>query len=209
MDGGGTHDPESRRGDNTAMNFVVDRRQFLTRSSLGLGAMALASLVQGRAAANGKGIHHAPKAKRIIYLFMHGGPSQLDLLDHKPDLKKYRGEELPESVRGNQRLTGMTSGQESFPVSSSIFKFHQYGQNGTWISELLPHTGSIVDDLCIIRSMHTEAINHDPAVTYLQTGHQQPDRPSFGSWLSYGLGAENENLPACMLLLSHGSVARP
>jgi hypothetical protein len=140
---------------------------------------------------------------------MHGGPSQLDLFDHKPSLKKLHGEELPDSVRGNQRLTGMTSGQKTLPVTSSLFQFARHGQSGAWVSELLPHTAGIVDDLCIIRSMHTEAINHDPAVTYLQTGHQQPGRPSFGSWASYGLGSENQSLPAFVVLLSRGSAARP
>src|SRR5262249_31627035 len=183
----------------------IHRRQFLTQSSLSLGAMALASLTRDAIAAP----HFAPKAKRIIYLFMHGGPSQLDLLDHKPGLKKLHGQELPPSVRGDQRLTGMTSGQKSLPVTASLFNFRQHSQSGAWVSELLPHTGRIVDDLCLIHSLHTEAINHDPAVTLLQTGHQQPGRPSFGSWLSYGLGTENANLPIFVVLLSHGSAARP
>src|SRR5437588_13109486 len=183
----------------------TSRRHFLTQSSLSLGAMALASLTQDAAA----GPHFAPKAKRIIYLFMHGGPSQLDLLDHKPGLKKLHGQELPPSVRGDQRLTGMTSGQKSLPVAASLFRFRQHGKGGAWVSELLPHTGSIVDDLCIIRSLHTEAINHDPAVTLLQTGHQQPGRPSFGSWLSYGLGSESHDLPGFIVLVSRGSAARP
>lgn len=181
------------------------RRQFLTQSSLGLGAMALASLSNDASSAP----HFAPKAKRIIYLFMHGGPSQLDLLDYKPGLRRLHGQELPASVRGDQRLTGMTSGQMSLPVTASLFNFQRHGKSGAWISELLPQTGTIVDELCIIHSLHTEAINHDPAVTLLQTGHQQPGRPSFGSWLSYGLGAENSNLPAFVVLLSHGSAARP
>jgi hypothetical protein len=183
----------------------IPRRHFLTQSSLGLGAMALASLTLDAIARP----HFAPKAKRIIYLFMHGGPSQLDLLDHKPGLKKLQGQELPPSVRGDQRLTGMTSGQKSLPVAASLFNFRQHGKSGAWVSELLPHTGRIVDDLCIIHSLHTEAINHDPAVTLLQTGQQQPGRPSFGSWLSYGLGSENANLPTFVVLLSHGSAARP
>jgi hypothetical protein len=187
---------------------ALHRRAFLLQTGLNLGGVALASLLNTESQAAGRP-PFAPRAKRIIYLFMHGGPSQLDLLDHKPDLKKQHGQELPPSVRGNQRLTGMTSDQKSLPVASSIFHFQQYGQNGTWVSELLPHTGRIVDELCLIRSLHTEAINHDPAVTYLQTGHQQPGRPSFGSWVSYGLGAENQNLPAFIVLLSHGSAARP
>ena len=187
------------------MNSSIDRRQFLNRSGLGLGGVALASLLSEADAAT----HFAPRAKRVIYLFMHGGPSQLDLFDHKPGLKDLHGQELPASVRGNQRLTGMTSGQKSLPVTSSLFRFARHGESGAWISELLPHTARIVDELCIIRSLHTEAINHDPAVTYLQTGHQQPGRPSFGAWLSYGLGSECSDLPAFVVMVSRGSAARP
>lgn len=167
--------------------------------------MALASLMNDAGAMT----HFAPKAKRVIYLFMHGGPSQLDLFDHKPGLRKLHGQELPPSVRGDQRLTGMTSKQKTLPVTASIFDFARHGESGAWVSELLPHTARIVDDLCIIRSMNTEAINHDPAVTFLQTGHQQPGRPSFGAWASYGLGSENNSLPAFVVLLSRGSAARP
>ena len=181
------------------------RRQFLLRSAGGIGAAALASLLSPESFA----AHVAPRAKRVIYLFMHGGPSQLDLFDHKPDLHRRHGTELPESVRQGQRLTGMTSGQKSFPVVSSLFKFARHGQSGAWVSELLPSLASVVDELCIIRSMHTEAINHDPAVTLLQTGHQQPGRPSFGSWISYGLGSLNRELPTFVVLLSRGSAARP
>jgi uncharacterized protein (DUF1501 family) len=187
------------------MNESLDRRQFLNRSGLGLGGLAFASLLGEADAAT----HFAPRAKRIIYLFMHGGPSQLDLFDHKPGLKNLHGQELPESVRGNQRLTGMTSNQKSLPITSSLFRFARHGESGAWISELLPHTARIVDELCIIRSLHTEAINHDPAVTYLQTGHQQPGRPSFGAWLSYGLGSESSDLPAFVVMISRGSAARP
>ncbi|MBL9212392.1 MAG: DUF1501 domain-containing protein [Opitutaceae bacterium] len=193
----------------------LTRRQFFSRSATGIGAAALASLMQPSlwsAAAGGLvpgRPHFAPKAKRVIYLFMHGGPSQLDLFDHKPGLRAMHGQDLPASVRGTQRLTGMTSGQKAFPVTSSIFNFAQHGRSGTWVSELLPHTAGIVDELCLIRSLHTEAINHDPAVTYLQTGHQQPGRPSFGAWTSYGLGSENKNLPAFVVLISRGSAARP
>ncbi len=140
---------------------------------------------------------------------MHGGPSQMDLFDYKPELKQRRGIELPDLVRMNQRLTGMTSNQETLPVAPSLFKFNQHGQSGTWVSELMPTLGTVVDDLCFIKSMHTEAINHDPAVTFLQTGHQQPGRPSMGSWLSYGLGSENENLPSFIVMTSRGSAARP
>jgi uncharacterized protein (DUF1501 family) len=183
----------------------LDRRQFLNRSGLGLGGLALASLMSEAGAST----HLAPRAKRVIYLFMHGGPSQLDLFDHKPELRDLHGQELPASVRGNQRLTGMTSSQKSLPVTSSLFDFARHGESGAWISELLPHTARIVDELCIIRSLHTEAINHDPAVTYLQTGHQQPGRPSFGAWLSYGLGSESSDLPAFVVMVSRGSAARP
>ena len=187
------------------MNDLISRRQFLRRSGLGLGGAALASLMNDAGAAT----HFAPKAKRVIYLFMHGGPSQVDLFDHKPGLKKLHGQELPPSVRGGQRLTGMTSRQKSLPITSSLFQFQQHGNSGAWVSELLPHTARVVDDLCIIRSMHTEAINHDPAVTFLQTGHQQPGRPSFGAWLSYGLGSESTELPAFLVMVSRGSAARP
>jgi uncharacterized protein (DUF1501 family) len=177
------------------------RRGFLANA-------ALASLLAGSSRAFGQP-HFAPKARRIISLFMHGGPSQLDLFDHKPQLQQRHNEELPASVRGNQRLTGMTSGQKSLPVASSIFAFARHGNSGAWVSELLPHTACIVDELCLVRSMHTEAINHDPAVTLMQTGHQQAGRPSFGSWLSYGLGQENANLPAFVVMISRGSAARP
>jgi len=185
----------------------VTRRAFLGQSGLGVGSLALASLWPGTNAAGSPQV--APRAKRIISLFMHGGPSQLDLLDHKPALNRLHGQELPSSVRGDQRLTGMTSGQKSFPVTSSLFRFGQAGESGAWVSELLPHTAGMVDELCIVRSMHTEAINHDPAVTFLQTGHQQPGRPSFGAWASYGLGSENSNLPAFVVMISRGSAARP
>ncbi|MBS0261951.1 MAG: DUF1501 domain-containing protein, partial [Planctomycetes bacterium] len=139
----------------------------------------------------------------------HGGPSQLDLFDHKPDLVRRHGEELPAAVRGTQRLTGMTSGQKAFPITASLFRFQRHGESGAWISELLPHTAQIVDRLTVIRSLHTEAINHDPAVTLLQTGHQQPGRPSCGAWTSYGLGAETSDLPAFIVMISKGSAARP
>jgi len=185
-----------------------DRRRFLSQTTLGAGSLALASLLQ-ESAAGSVVPHHKVRAKRIIYLFMHGGPSQLDLFDHKPQLQSHHGQELPDSVRGNQRLTGMTSGQASKPVTSSVFSFGQHGESGAWISELLPYIATRADDLCIVRSLHTEAINHDPAVTLLQTGHQQPGRPSFGAWTDYGLGSENANLPAFMVMVSDGSAARP
>jgi hypothetical protein len=146
----------------------------------------------------------APKAKRVIYLFQNGAPSQIESFDYKPKLKEMVGQELPDSVRGAQRLTGMTANQASFPLVGSFADFKQYGQSGAWVSDLFPYTSRIVDDLCIVRSMHTEAINHDPALTFFQTGSQQGNRPSMGAWLSYGLGSENKNLPAFTVLLSRG-----
>lgn len=192
------------------MNQML-RRHFLQSASLGLGTAALASLLQAdQAAAEGiPGVltktHFPARAKRIIYLFMSGGPSHIDLFDYKPALRKHHGEELPATVRMGQRITGMTSGQSSFPCVAPMFQFNQHGSSGTWLSELLPHTGEIVDDIAIVKSMHTEAINHDPATTYIQTGSQQPGRPSLGAWLSYGLGTENEDLPAFVVLISQGS----
>ncbi|WP_395747089.1 DUF1501 domain-containing protein [Prosthecobacter sp.] len=186
---------------------LLTRRELFGRASAGIGTAALASLLgQGQTLA---APHFAPKAKRVIYLFMHGGPSQLDLFDHKPGLQKLHGQEFPASALGDQRLTGMTSGQKSKPITASMFRFQQHGQSGAWMSELLPHMGRVADEMCIIRSMHTEAINHDPGVTLLQTGHQQPGRPSFGAWASYGLGSENASLPAFVVLISRGSAARP
>jgi hypothetical protein len=202
-------------------SLQLNRRAFLSKTALGLGSAALGSLLGLRCfRANDKGIitesgqgiegvlkalHHPAKAKRIIYLFQSGGPSQLELFDYKPLLQKRRGEDLPESVRQGQRLTGMTSGQDSFPLVGSQFGFQQHGQSGAMISDLLPYTSKIADELCIVKSMYTEAINHDPAITFFQTGSQQPGRPSIGSWLSYGLGSDNENLPAFTVLLSRGT----
>ncbi|MEI7924481.1 MAG: DUF1501 domain-containing protein [Planctomycetota bacterium] len=187
----------------------MHRRAFLNHSASAMGAAAIAGLMardnQAKASAADQLTHFAPKAKRIVYLFQSGGPSHLELLDHKPNLKKLHGTELPDSIRHGQRLTGMTSGQKSFPVIAPKFKFHQAGQAGTWVSELLPHTARVMDDICLIRSMHTEAINHDPAITFIQTGSQQPGRPSLGAWLSYGLGSEADDLPAFIVLISHGS----
>lgn len=192
----------------------MTRRHFLSRTSLGIGGAALASMLNpidafGATAGAGdpilKQLHHLPRVNRVIYLFQSGGPSQLELFDHKPLLRQQNGQELPESVRRGQRLTGMTSHQKSFPLAGSQFDFAQHGRSGAWISDLLPHTAGVADDLCIIRSMHTEAINHDPAITFFQTGSQQTGRPSMGSWLSYGLGSENENLPAFCVLLSRST----
>ncbi len=162
------------------------------------------------AAVNLKGLpHYVPKAKRVIYLFQSGAPSQLDLFDHKPLLNKMNGQELPESVFGGQRLTGMTAGQSAFPLAGSHFKFGQKGASGAWVSELMPHIGALADDLCFIKSMHTEAINHDPAVTFIQTGSQLPGRPSIGSWLSYGLGSDNKNLPGFVVLITKDKYGQP
>jgi uncharacterized protein (DUF1501 family) len=154
------------------------------------------------------GVPHGPaRAKHVIYLFQSGGPSHLELLDYKPRLKELQGTELPDSIRQGQRLTGMTSGQKSFPVIAPKFPFAQRGKSGVWLTELWPHTAKVVDELCIVRSLHTEAINHDPAITFIQTGSQQPGRPSLGAWLSYGLGSEAEDLPAFVVMISHGSGA--
>jgi hypothetical protein len=198
----------------------INRRTFLSRSGLGLGGAALGSLLgtdlaranpRGAAAVGGlPGLpHFTQKAKRVIYLFQSGAPSQMDLFDYKPALKDRRGMELPESVRMGQRITTMTSGQKSLPVAPSIFRFAQHGRSGTWLSELLPHTARIVDRLCIIRSMQTEAINHDPAITFCQTGSQIAGRPSMGAWVAYGLGSPNQNLPAFVVLLSRGGTDQP
>ncbi len=190
----------------------LSRRRFLARSSLGLGAAALASL-SGRSLVGSESMPLGPapgwgKAKRVIYLHQSGAPSQIDLFDHKPGLRALQGSELPDSIRNGQRLTGMTSGQDSFPIAASKFAFKPAGESGAMISELLPRTAGVADKLCIIRSLHTEAINHDPAITFFQTGFQQPGRPSMGSWLSYGLGTDNENLPAFVVLISQGSSRR-
>ena len=190
----------------------VNRRHFLGKLSLGLGSVALGSLlVPGLLKGEEEELgpvagmpHFAPKAKRVIYLFQNGAPSQLESFDYKPMLNKLHGEELPASVRMGQRLTGMTSGQSSFPLVGSHFKFQQYGKSGAWVSEIFPNMAKIVDDLCFVKTMHTEAINHDPALTFMQTGAQQGNRPSVGAWLSYGLGSENQNLPAYCVLLSRG-----
>ncbi len=184
------------------------RRHFFSQSATGLGVAALAHLLRKGAAGKGglPGLPHiAPKAKRVIYLFQSGGPSQIDLFDHKPKLDQLHGSELPASIRRGQRLTGMTASQKAFPVHKSWFEFKQHGESGASVSELLPHTAKIVDKLSFIRTMHTEAINHDPAVTFLQTGAQLAGRPSIGAWLSYGLGADNEDLPAFVVMTSRGS----
>lgn len=180
----------------TGMNEISPhRRQFVGSLAAGLGSIAAGDLL-------GAAPTIAPRARRVIYLFQSGGPSQMDLFDPKPGLAKLRGADLPDSIRRGQRLTGMTSSQTRFPVAPSLFSFARHGQSGAWVSELLPHTAKIADELCFIRTMHTEAINHDPAITFFQTGFQLAGRPSIGSWLSYGLGSENANLPAFVALIS-------
>jgi hypothetical protein len=194
----------------------LTRRQLLGQSSTGLGAIALAWLCDRELLAADRdrwkstaGIagfpNFAPRAKRVIYLFQSGAPSQVDLFDAKPQLGQRQGTDLPESVRMGQRLTGMTSRQDRFPVAASRFRFAQHGQSGATVSTLLPHTARVADNLCFIKSMHTEAINHDPAVTFFQTGAQLAGRPSIGSWVTYGLGSDNEDLPAFVVMISQGS----
>jgi hypothetical protein len=190
----------------------LNRRRFLSKLSLGIGSVALGSLLipdlfsgKNEEEVLLSGLpQFAPKAKRIIYLFQNGAPSQLDLFDYKPKLIEMFGQDLPESIRMGQRLTGMTADQKKFPLAGTAFKFDQYGQSKAWLSELLPYTSKVVDDLCFVKTMYTEAINHDPALTFFQTGAQVGNRPSMGSWLSYGLGSENKNLPAFCVLLSKG-----
>src|SRR6266436_4128637 len=191
------------------------RRQFFKRGASFIGTAALGMLAPQLLSATEKqsgvaalaraiGPHFPPKAKQVIYLHMVGGPAQMDLYDYKPVMQEQYDKDLPESVRMGQRLTTMTSGQARFPIAPSKFKFAQHGKNGMWVSELLPWTAKMVDDMCFIRSMHTEAINHEPAITFMQTGNQVTGRPCFGSWVSYGLGTANENLPTFVVL-----VARP
>ena len=183
------------------LKTLLTRRSFFGRTALGLGTAALSSLC----AEGLTGLpHFPPKAKRVIYLFQSGGPSQMELFDYKPRLKEFAGTDLPESIRNGQRLTGMSASQSSFPVVPSRFSFAQYGDSGAWVSELMPHTAKIANQLTFIRSMHTEAINHDPAVTFLQTGSQIAGRPSIGSWLVYGLGAETQDLPGFVVMISPG-----
>ncbi len=193
---------------NEAARRAVTRRTFLQKAAGGIGLAALGSLLPRSTQAAG-GLpgfpHFAPKAKRIIYLFQSGAPSQMDLFDPKPQMANRRGEDLPASIRMGQRLTTMTSGQSKFPVAPSIFKFQQHGQSGAWFSELMPHMAKLADEWTIIRSMNTEAINHDPAITFCQTGSQLAGRPSIGSWVGYGLGSDNADLPAYVVLTSFGT----
>jgi len=188
---------------------TITRRHFFGRGAGAMGTAALASLLAsecGAAQGAGSGLHFAPRAKRVIYIFQAGGPAQMELFDYKPDLQSRQGSELPAALLKGQRLTGFTAGQGKYPVVASPFKFARYGQCGAWMSELLPHLAGVADDLCFIKSMHTEAVNHDPAVTFMLTGAQQAGRPSMGSWLSYGIGSENENLPAFVVLLTPGLI---
>jgi len=185
----------------------LTRRYFFGKAAAGLGTAALASLLQADESGGAMpGIpHFPPTAKRVIYLFQSGAPSQMDLFDYKPRLRDLAKTELPDSIRGGQRLTGMTSGQTSFPVAPSIFPFQQHGNSGAWVSSLMPNLAKVSDDLCFVKSMYTEAINHDPGVTFCQTGFQIAGRPSIGSWLAYGLGSENKDLPAFVVMISQGS----
>ncbi|HEV3004082.1 MAG TPA: DUF1501 domain-containing protein, partial [Pirellulales bacterium] len=196
------------------------RRHFFARSAAGIGTAALASLLNPSLFAAGDAVpsdaapgtfrvlpalHHAPKAKRVIWLFMADAPSQIDLFDYKPKMQEWFDKDLPDSVRNGQRITTMTSGQARFPIAPSLFKFQQYGKHVAWFSELLPHMGSVADDIAIVKTMNTEAINHDPAITFIQTGSQLPGRPSAGAWLSYGIGSPNQDLPAFVVLHSRWS----
>ena len=196
---------------NAAAREAVTRRTFLHQSGGGIGLAALGGLLSGGSGPHARAAmlpgfpNYAPKAKRIIYLFQSGAPSQMDLFDPKPEMSAQRGKDLPESIRKGQRLTTMTSGQKSFPIAPSIFKFAQYGRSGAWFSEVMPHMSGIADEWCIVRSMHTEAINHDPAITFMQTGSQLAGRPSIGAWTAYGLGSENSDLPSYVVLTSFGT----
>ncbi len=184
--------------------MTFSRRELITRMGFGLGTAALSALAAPRAFPN-----FAPKAKRVIFLFQAGGPSHLDLLDHKPHMKGRFNEDIPPSIFGTQRITGMVAHQDRFPVMPTMYGFKQHGKSGQWLSDLLPHTGKVADELCVLRAVHTEAINHDPAITLIQTGSQLPGRPSLGAWVDYGLGSENANLPAFVVLNSVPSNGQP
>jgi Protein of unknown function (DUF1501) len=197
------------------LNQTLTRRHFFGKTATGIGAAALASILTPEAfgdtgdASQFGGLpglpHFAPKAKRVVFLHQSGGPSQIDLFDYKPKLSQYQGTDLPGSIRMGQRITGMTSGQATLPVAKSIFKFEQYGKSGAWVSELMPHTAKMVDDIAIVKTVWTDAINHDPAITFIQSGFQQPGRPSMGAWISYGLGSVNRELPSFVVLISQQS----
>jgi hypothetical protein len=186
--------------------LLLTRRHFFANAGFGIGSAALAHLLQQDACANLQGLpHFAPRARRVIYLFQSGGPSQMDLFDYKPQLRGCRGDELPASIRMGQRLTGMTATQDRFPVAPSIYRFRRHGRSGMWLSELLPNLATLADELCVVRTLHTEAINHDPAITFFQSGAQLAGRPSMGAWLNYGLGSESRDLPAFVVLISQGT----
>src|SRR5262245_7924454 len=187
------------------LGLTFTRRRFFARTAGTLGA-ALGTSALADCLGAGRSPLLAPKARRVIYMHMEGAPSQIDLFDHKPELRARYDQDLPDSIRQGQRLTGMTSGQSRFPVAPSIFKFTRYANNqdGAWVSELLPHTGKLAREICFVHSMHTEAINHEPGITFFQTGNQQPGRPSFGAWVSYGLGSANQNLPAFVVMITQG-----
>lgn len=197
---------------NPPLFSPTSRRAFLQRGANGLGIAALHSLLQGSALGSDlpgvRGLHHPPRAKRVIFLFQSGGPSQMDLWDPKPNLERLHGTDLPPSVRRGQRITSMTSKQSRLRIASSFYKFARHGQSGREVGELLPHTAKVVDDLCLIRSVHTNAINHDPGITFFQTGSELPGRPSFGAWVHYGLGSLNNNLPSYVTLISNGDFAK-
>ena len=195
----------------------MTRRQLFNTARNGVGAAALATLL-GRESESAEAIrsvglqglpHHSPKAKRVIYLFQSGGPSHIDLWDYKPNLTTMHGKPLPASVKGTQRVTGMTAGQKQFLTNAPVKPFQQHGECGRWVSDLLPHTAKVVDELAVLKAVHTEAINHDPGITFINTGNQQIGHPSLGAWLSYGLGSENEDLPGYMVLISQGTGKNP
>ncbi|EIJ40744.1 hypothetical protein JoomaDRAFT_3814 [Galbibacter orientalis DSM 19592] len=224
------HHDDILRSNNKDLQQIekqYDRRQFLTKTTLGLGAMAFGSLLNTEKAfgsvfnglddtispsfiKNKLGLpHFAPKAKRVVYLFQSGGPSQMELFDYKPKLKDMFGQDLPPSIRNGQRLTGMSADQTSFPIAPSIIDFKQYGESRAWVSDAMPYLSEVVDDLCFIKGMQTDAINHDPAITFMQTGSQLSGRPSMGAWLSYGLGSDNDNLPTFISLVSKNGAGQP
>ena len=197
---------------NDDTKTLLSRRAFLGQSGIGLGALAATSLLNEASAgqSGNRELPHFPaKAKRVIYLFQSGGPSHIDLLDHSPAFERLHGSELPDSVRGGQRVTGMTAGQKKFLVCGPVSPMKQRGQSGTWMSDLVPHTADIADKITVINSMHTEAINHDPGITLINTGSQIPGRPSLGAWASYGLGSANADMPAYIVLLSQGNGKDP
>jgi hypothetical protein len=191
----------------------LTRREWLGRMGLGFGGLALADMLASQAHASIGGLpglpHFAPKAKRVIFLFMAGGPSQFDSFDYKPELEKRRGEDLPASFRKGKPLPGMSTNQALFPLVGSHYPFRQYGQSGAWVSDMFPQTAKVVDDLCFVKSMCSEAVNHDPALTFMQTGAPLPGRPSIGSWVSYGLGTDNRDLPSFIVLITKKEADQP